>query len=175
MALAGATSPLRHSLIPAYRALHAKGKFPGMSIRPYVIPITELVMASGAKTLLDYGCGEGKQYEIECYHVFWNVMPTLYDPAVARFSQRPSAQFDGVICTDVLEHVPEAELDAVIDDLVGYARLWCFISVCCRPANRKYLPDGRNIHVTLKPPAWWRHKLISAFAGRAAMHLEFTP
>ena len=62
-------------------------------------------------------------------------------------------QFDAVVCTDVLEHVPIEELDGVIADLVGYARLWCFISVCCRraQAGHKRLPGGRNVHVTIRP------------------------
>ena len=165
-----------HSLIPAYRELHAKGKFPGYSIRPYLAQITEIVMASGAKTLLDYGSGAGKQYSEECWHVLWNIMPTLYDPAVVEFDRRPVSQFDGVICTDVLEHIPEDELEGVIADLVGYARLWCFISVCCRPAKpNKDLPDGRNAHVTIRPEEWWLEKLSAAFGGRAKLHLEFTP
>lgn len=172
---AGATSKLGHSLIPAYAALHARGMFPGMSMRRYVIRITELVMESGAKTLLDYGCGAGKQYTEECYHVFWNIMPTLYDPAVPKFSNRPRGQFDGVICTDVLEHVPIDELGEVIADLVGYARLWSFIAVCCRPSDSKRLPDGRDVHVTIRPQEWWCTTLGAAFDGRAALHLEFTP
>jgi hypothetical protein len=166
-----------HSLIPAYTKLHAQGKFPGYSIRPYLMQITELVMASGAKTLLDYGAGQGKQYTKECYHILWNIMPTLYDPAVKEFSKRPQGQFDGVINTDVLEHIPLDELDAVIADLVGYSRLWCFISVCCRPAKpNKNLPGlGINAHVTLKPESWWRETLGEAFANRAKLILEFTP
>jgi hypothetical protein len=164
------------SLIPAYRQLHAQGRFPGFSIRAYVSQITELVMASGARNLLDYGCGAGLQYTEECYHVFWNIMPALYDPAVPKFSRKPVGQFDGVINTDVLEHVPEDELDDVIADLAGYSRLWCFVSVCCRPAKpNKDLPGGINAHVTIKPPDWWREKLGKAFAGKAVLHLEFTP
>jgi hypothetical protein len=164
------------SLIPAYRDLHRAGKFPGYSIRPYLVQITELVMESGAKTLLDYGCGAGKQYSAECWHMLWNIMPTLYDPAVAEFSKRPTGQFDGVICTDVLEHVPHEELGSVIGELVAYSRLWCFVSVCCRPAKpNKNLPDGRNAHVTIRPEIWWQRRLEIAFAHRAKVHLEFTP
>jgi hypothetical protein len=167
---------VRPSLLPDYQALHAQGKFPGLSIRAHLIAITELVMASGAKTLLDFGCGAGRQYEEECYHVLWGFMPTLYDPAVKAYSKKPTGRFDGVICTDVLEHVPERELDHVIADLVGYARKWCFISVCCRPAKgNKRLLDGRNVHVTIKPPDWWREKLAAAFAGKADLHLAFNP
>ena len=165
-----------HSLIPVYIKMHERGLFPGYSIRQYLGQITEIVMASGAKTLLDYGAGGGKQYTEECYHVLWNIMPTLYDPAVREFSKRPNGQFDGVICTDVLEHVPITELDAVIADLVDYSRLWCFVSVCCRRAKpNKNLPDGRNAHVTVRPQKWWHEKMDAAFEGRAQLHLEFTP
>lgn len=165
-----------HSLIPVYVDLHRLGKFPGYSIRPYLAQITELVMVSGAKTLLDYGCGAGKQYSEENWHVLWNIMPTLYDPAVPEFSKRPKAQFDGVICTDVLEHIPIDELPGVVADLVTYSRLWCFVTVCCRPAkSNKNLPDGRNAHVTIRPEEWWWNTLGAAFDGRAKLHLEFTP
>lgn len=165
-----------HSLIPAYRYLHAQGKFPGYSIRPYLGQIAELVMSSGAKTLLDYGCGAGKQYTEECWHVLWGIMPTLYDPAVKEFSNRPVGHFDGVICTDVLEHIPEDEISGVVQDLVQFSRLWCFVSVCCRPAKpNKDIPGVGNAHVTIRPEIWWQRRLEIAFAHRAKLVLEFTP
>lgn len=164
------------SLIPAYVELHRLGKFPGYSIEPYVLKIKELVKESGAKTLLDYGCGAGKQYTEKKWHKNWGIRPTLYDPAVLEFSKKPVGWFDGVLATDVLEHVPVDELDNVIQDLVGYARLWCFISVCCRPAKpNKNLPGGVNAHVTIQPPEWWGSKLHWAFRNRAVVYLEFTP
>lgn len=164
------------SLISVYEALHAKGKFPGYSIEPYIPKIGQLILESGARTLLDYGCGGAEQYTKKRWHEPWLIMPTLYDPAVLAFRAKPAGRFDGVICTDVLEHVPIAELAGVVADLVGYARMWCFISVCCRPARRnKNLPDGRNAHVTLRPEEWWRNTLGAAFDGHAKLHLEFTP
>jgi hypothetical protein len=164
------------SLIPAYVNLHRAGKFPGYSIEPYIPKITRLVRESGAKTLLDYGCGAGKQYTEKRWHEAWGIMPALYDPAVAAFSYPRFSQFDGVICTDVLEHVPEDELDAVICDLARLSRMWCFISVCCRPAkSNKNLPDGRNAHVTIRKPDWWWATLRTAFDRRAKLYMEFTP
>ena len=156
-----------HSLIPDYRRLHAKGKFPGFSIRPYLLPITELVMQSGARTLLDYGSGQGAVHR-GVFGTFYGAFGQYcYDPAVKAFDQR-RRQFDGVLCIDVLEHIPEHELDEVIADLVGYARMWAFISVCCRPAKgTKRLLDGANVHVTVKEPGWWLEKLGAAFEGRA--------
>lgn len=163
--------------MPDYRELHRQGRFPGFSLAPYVGRIRTIISESGAQTLLDYGCGEGRQYLEKRWHETWNgLMPRLYDPAVAEYAAKPTGTFDGVICTDCLEHVPEAELADVIGDLVGYARLWCFVSVCCRPAKRnKALLDGRNVHVTIRSPEWWHTTLGTAFDGRAQLHLEFTP
>ena len=165
------------SLIPAYIDLHKRGKFPGYSIERYVPKIARLVERSGARTLLDFGCGAGRQYLEKRVHDSWGgLMPWLYDPAVPAFNIKPENQFDGVICTDVLEHVPEAELDAVIADLVSYAKMWAFITVCCRPAKaNKNLPGNVNAHVTIRAPDWWYVKLRHAFHRRAELHLEFTP
>lgn len=161
-------------LIPAYRRLHRQGHFPGASIKPFVPEITELVVSSGAKTLIDYGCGKGFQYTGESFHEAWGIMPTLYDPGVPEHERKPKGQFDGMICTDVLEHIPERELGAVVNDLVGYARLWAFVSVCCRAAKKRF-PDGTNVHVTIKPMDWWQDRLGRAFEGRARLVLRETP
>lgn len=163
------------SLIPQYREMHRGKYFWGRSIRHHLDDIAELVVSSGARTLLDYGCGKGQQYTYKGVHNLWGgIMPTLYDPAVKEYERKPVGHFDGVICTDVLEHIPIEELDDVIADLAGYARIWCFASIYCAPAT-KNLPDGRNVHVTIRKPAWWREKLGRAFNGDAELHLRFRP
>lgn len=165
------------SLIPMYRQMHRshRGHFWGRSIRHHLDEIAALVIENGTETLLDYGCGKGHQYNLKQVHMQWGgIMPSLYDPAVAGIDKKPIGRFDGVICTDVLEHVPEDELDEVIADLVGYAKVWCFASIYCEPA-RKSLPNGRNVHVTIKPPEWWKTKLRAAFEGHAVVHLRFRP
>lgn len=164
-------------LIEAYRALHQQGRFAGYSIGPYIDRIAELVRESGASTMLDYGCGKGLQYSERGWHAAWGFMPTLYDPAVPGLDTKPLMPFDAVVCIDVLEHVPEDEIDAVIAELARLARLLCFVTVCCRPAKKaKCLPDGRNVHVTLKPREWWFEKLAAgSFAERTDLYLAITP
>lgn len=165
-------------LIPAYKKMHAEGQFPGYSIEPYVPRIADLVRESGAKTLLDYGCGKGLQYRDKKWHEAWGIYPSCYDPAVSPFDLRPAGVYDGVICTDVLEHVPEDELEDVTKDLVRFSRLWCFVSVCCRKARRnrhKQLPHGGNVHVTIKPAEWWFDWLSDAFTDKADLIMAVTP
>src|SRR3990167_5907590 len=142
-------------LLEQYKKLHEDGRFPGMSILPYVPEIADLIAEFKSRSLLDYGCGRGRQYLHERIHRAMGVdMPALYDPAVAEFSIKPRGPFEGVICTDVLEHVPEDELSEVIGDLSRYARQWAFITVCCRPSKHFTFEDGTNVHVTLTPFEW---------------------
>jgi hypothetical protein len=81
-----------------------------------------------------------------------------------------------VICSDVLEHVPEQLVDNVIEELFGYARLFVWMSICCRQA-KKHFPDGTNLHVTVQPEAWWIARIARyARAGEGpACHVVFTP
>lgn len=88
-------------------------------------------------------------------------MPTLYDPHVDKFSMKPSEKFDGVIFTDVLEHIPEHEINKTWLDVINYGKEYGFIfaTICVREAKKK-LPDGRNCHLTVKSKEWWLNKLI---------------
>ena len=117
--------------------------------------INQLIRKNRSETLLDFGCGLGYQYSVEHVDRWWGIKPTLYDPAVARFSAYPEGRFDGVIGSDVMEHVPEPEVRPLLREVFGLARQWVFFSICCRAANR-VLPDGTNAHCTLKPEAEWQ-------------------
>jgi hypothetical protein len=86
-------------------------------------------------------------------------MPSLYDPAVTKYSELPDGEFDGVICTDVLEHIEEEDLDAVIKEIFSKANKFVYLGICNIPAD-SFLPDGRNSHVTLKSFNWWVDKVL---------------
>lgn len=132
--------------------------FPGRSCLAHAWEIRRMIIDEEISTLIDYGCGLGRQYSEERVHDWWGVTPTLYDPAVPEFAEKPDGDFDGAICTDVLEHVPEEELDDLLAEIYGYARKAVFFTICCRKAKR-CLPDGKNCHVTIRPTEWWHQKL----------------
>lgn len=163
-------------LIEQYRILHANGSgaFEGRSLLPNAWHVRELMLDHPTQTILDYGCGAGIQYSRYRLQDWLGVMPTLYDPAVPAFAAKPQGQFDGVICSDVMEHLPESALEEVVEEICDYARKWVFFSVCCRPAGR-ILPNGRNAHVTVQPPEFWKLVIKRRTKARGlACRIEWT-
>lgn len=150
-------------------------QFHGLSILPHARELGILIRATGSTRLLDYGSGCGHQYgKHHRLHERWGVpQPTLYDPGVAGLEAKPAGTFDGVICSDVMEHVPERLVPAVLAEVFAYAEKFVWISVCCRPAKKKF-PDGTNMHVTVRPQEWWVPLVRDVAAGKR-FDLVFTP
>jgi hypothetical protein len=150
-----------NDLIPLYRDMAAGGaQFLGLSVLQHKEQIGKLFKRHDVHTLLDFGCGAGNAYKTaNKVHHEWRLRRidvTLYDPAFPQHDKLPTPgrKFDAVICSDVLEHVPEEETLAFIEGLFSRAKRLVWASVCCRPA-RKSFPDGRNLHVTIRPWQWW--------------------
>ena len=186
-------SPRYRELTALYSRMHAEGEtrlgippertFPGVSLLPHVGRIKQLIDATGARTILDYGAGKGMQYRpqrivVEGKHVadgvaeYWDVDEVrCYDPGYPAHRALPAEKFDGVISTDVLEHCPEEDLDWILDEILGFATRFVFLNVACFPA-RKSLPNGENAHITLRPPHWWREALAARAAARPDLTWE---
>ena len=177
-----APSPRYVELLDLYKNMHDDGQdaegipadqmFAGQSLAPLVQVIKQVVDRFQPRTLLDYGAGKGMLYggpiEIEdttyeSVKAYWGVdKVTCYDPGYAPFSELPNGRFDGVICTDVLEHIPEEDLPWILEELFAYARVFVFGNIANYPA-RKHLPNGENAHCTIKPRPWWE-ELIGGIA-----------
>lgn len=161
-----------NSLIEQYREMHRGGKhFPGFSIQAHLPAIIELVEAFRTThgrdpRMLDFGCGKGMQYLKRRIHEAWAVLPHCYDPAVQHLDEMPAGEFDIVLCVDVMEHVPEEEVDGVLEAIFGKLAPngLAFLAISTA-TSRKKLDDGRSVHVTVKPGEWWEER-IRAVAGR---------
>ncbi len=172
-------SPRYRALLALYRQMHEEGSpaddlppeqtFPGTSLFHYVGFIKTLIDRHQAKTLLDYGAGKGLQYRPReivvddrrwpSIQAYWGVEQIYcYDPAYAPLAERPRWTFDGVICTDVLEHCPEEDIPWILEEIFSYARRFVFAAVACFPAE-KCLPNGENAHCTVRPIHWWEAQL----------------
>lgn len=179
-------SPRYLELQAMYRRMHEKGEehmqrrpeetFPGFSLDPQIERIGALIRRTGADTVLDYGCGKGRQYEPREIRGsdgerwpgvidYWDIGEVVcYDPCYPPFSRLPEGTFDGVICTDVLEHCPEEDMPWIVGELFSYANRFVFANVACYPANKR-LPNGENAHCTIRPLQWWR-ELVEGVARR---------
>lgn len=123
-------------------------RWDGHSLIPHIEAINEIIQKKNIKTALDYGCGKAK------YHPgTWSFF-TKYDPAYPLYEKKPTGKYDLVICTDVMEHIPEDSVEFVIEELFQYAKKYVYVNVATRPA-KKVLANGENAHVTVKPEKWW--------------------
>lgn len=170
------------ALMGYYREASAtKLQFQGLSVLHHERDIRRLVIDACGKDanprkvrVLDYGSGLGFAWTKHRLHEKLGfVEPTLYDPGVRGLETKPDGTFTGVICSDVLEHVPEQLVDALLQEVFGYAERFVWLSVCCRKA-KKYFPDGTNLHVTVKPREWWETRVRAAALEGVQLHLVFT-
>lgn len=144
---------------PDYRALnaelHLRVPAYGTGGHKWADTIRLLVAETGAKSVLDYGCGKGT-----LRRALHPITVHEYDPAVAGKEVPPSSA-GVVVCTDVMEHVEPECTDAVIAHLCGLATRAVLVAVACRPSN-KLLADGRTAHLNVQPAAWWHERFTSA-------------
>jgi hypothetical protein len=86
----------------------------------------------------------------------------FYDIGIEKFQNPPSEkeaeEIEAVVSCDVLEHIPEDQIDATFEFWYGLNPKFVFATIAQYPAIAK-LPDGTNAHVTIKPAEWWEEKI----------------
>ena len=159
-------------IINKYKNFHTQGTkklrpdqtFKGYSLLRWIEQIKKIINYHECNSLIDYGCGKAVPYNgkltvnnVEYVNVkeYWNINDIqLYDPGVELFNQYPRKKADGVICTDVIEHIPEEDIFIFIDDIFQLANKFVFIVIATIPAS-KIFDDGMNIHLCLKNKKEW--------------------
>jgi hypothetical protein len=145
-------------LIEQYRQLHASTVYGNTSVKTlrYLRPEIALLRP---RSIIDYGCGQSTF--LDELRLDYDLQYVRYDPAIPEYSRKPSTTADLLVNIDVLEHIEENDLDDVIAELAVLGQN-AIIVVDTKPAST-VLPDGRNAHVTIRPPLWWREKLLRHF------------
>jgi len=159
--------------------------FAGMTLKRYVGDLEKITREHKPANILDYASGKGYSYLKARYHDRFDpcphcgrgLLPILYDIGVRQLSERPTIKFDGVINSDMMEHIERADVPRILDDILGFLRPtpmhvlddkfgapFVFFGICCVPEKNdvKKLSDGRGVHVTLEPPQWWRRQIVDA-------------
>ncbi len=156
---------------------HATRKtYSGKGILKHVVRIFELADEIDARSMLDFGCGKAGAYEVgvlPAIEATLGFTVTKYDPAWPDFAAEPDGKFDLVVCCDVLECIPEGDIDYMVQRLGELTAKALFVTVATFP-SKKTLPDGRNAHLTQKPAEWWQERFapLRRRRGANAIHVE---
>ncbi len=138
------------------RLLHEDPRGFGGDGKKHAERILDYCAKIGARSVCDYGCGEGTLKKALRGLKFEGFVAE-YDPGMPGKSALPKPAHL-LACTDVLEHIEPDKLEAVLRHQFAVAELGAFMTIATRPAN-KVLPDGRNAHLIQETPAWWLEKL----------------
>lgn len=121
--------------------------------------VAQIAQEYDCASVLDYGCGQGSLARA-LRDMSGIIRVSEYDPAIPGKDQLPGFA-DLVVCTDVLEHIEQDRLDAVLAHLKLLARKVIWMVVSTKGSNKR-LADGRNAHLTIRPCQWWKQKFKAA-------------
>jgi cyclopropane fatty-acyl-phospholipid synthase-like methyltransferase len=148
------------------RAIHATHVMWGASAIRYLEEITAHARHLNARTILDYGCGKGT---LKIY-LPKDLQVLEYDPGIPGKDRIPG-MVDMVVSTDVLEHVEPEHVDATLVELGNLSVKGAFLLIALIPAGT-WLPDGRNAHLSVHPPAWWEERLRALWTFPMNLRIE---
>lgn len=153
-------STLDAEKIKQYQQLHQDDPSYGSTSLKFIDEVSVMIDALKPESILDYGCGKGtliaeieRRYpEITCHR---------YDPSIPEYATLPVKTAGLVINTDVLEHIPVADIDSVLREIASISKNAYFNLHHGRAAT--ILPSGENAHCTVRSPSWYRKKLATYF------------
>ena len=170
---------LKH--IGYYKQMHKKGinfingvkknseeSYNGQTTSQYADIIKKIIEQNNYRTLLEYGCGKAFYYDnqfvlknkkINSLKDYWGVGVRLYDPCFEKFSVLTTKKSDLTICIDVLEHIPEEDINWVLKEFFKLTKSMVFMNIACTPAVA-LLPNGKNAHINIQTPKYWHEKLM---------------
>ena len=147
------------SKVDLYKSLYKNNNDYNRNLLPMYNTINSCINFT-IKSFLDYGCGKSNLTEI--FKSKKNIITFKYDPAIEEFSQLDkSIKVDLIANCDVMEHIPEIEIDSVLLDLSKISDN-VFFNIYLKEA-KTFLPNGENAHCTIKPIHWWKDKIKKKF------------
>lgn len=146
---------------PTYKAqlreMHSQGQFArGSKMLDAVRPFIDQYRPA---RILDFGCGNGALMN-SISRAYPDIVVEGYDPGNLQHSRMPKRTFDAVVSADVFEHIELTYLAATLQLISSKILAAGWFRIACYPA-KKQLPDGRNAHLIVEPPAWWRQQILA--------------
>lgn len=142
-----------NNYINELKNLHSKKTFGTSGNIPNLVK--DLIFKECLNSVLDYGAGKGNTTQA-LKETYPNIDIYSYDPAT--FPNLLPENVDLIYSSDVLEHVEPELLDETLLDLCNRATKYQYHLIACHPA-KKALSDGRNAHLIVENPTWWKTKI----------------
>jgi SAM-dependent methyltransferase len=134
--------------------------FDGGGVRSLIPKILQELEKRKSVTVLDYGCGTAIHWHLQTLVKNTKSLPNVlgdkvqgyyrYDPAYELYSKKPETKFDFILCSDVLEHIPNDQLDNFFEEIHTYAKpdSVIFYSISTVNSSNLFL-NGENMHITI--------------------------
>lgn len=133
---------------------------------------------SVGELVTDYGCGPGRaslairelgpkvrmvDIASNCLdpHVKDALVPGWLDFVESCLWDLPEGFEPGewAFCTDVMEHVPEEKVDAVLESIMSHTTKGAFFQIATYEDGHFLKVAGEPLHLTVKEGQWWLNKL----------------
>lgn len=124
----------------------------------YVHKVRPFAQQVAAKTILDYGCGQGsfkRSYPD-------NVDIRQYDPVLPHHTKNPDPA-DVVVCTNFLERVEPRYLSETLNNLYLLTNKVLFVAISLELSDL-WLPNGHNANLTIASEMMWLSELNDYFS-----------
>ena len=138
--------------IKLYSELHKNNNEYGKSGARLADDVSVIIDFLKPEIVLDYGCGKGALVNI-LQEKYPDIKFYKYDPAIEEYNVLPVKKADLVINTDVLEHIPEDEVENCVKEISEISQNVFFQLSHCLAIN--ILSNGENAHCTVKPTFWY--------------------
>jgi hypothetical protein len=166
----------REEMVSLYEDYYGKRKKNKTTINDSdALIIAGMACGTKSKSILDYGCGHGLQYKRDGLHKKMRIdlrNVFLYDIGNPRHNVLIDHNVDGVICTDVLEHIPEEFLDEALTNIFTKADKFVYLTIHCGLA-KKVLSNGQNAHCTIKHPREWKRLIKEYNTKELPVYVKF--